>query len=46
MPKCSNKRNNKHYVQACCDFFHVTIAYLKRNSEIKDRFFKKILAQK
>ena len=26
--------------------FHVTIAYLKRNSEIKDRFLKKILTQK
>ena len=46
MPKCSSKGNNKLYVQACCDFFHVTMAYLKGNSKIKDRFFKKILTQK
>ena len=27
-------------------FFRVTIAYLKENSKIKDKFFKKILTQK
>ena len=26
--------------------FHATIAYLKENSKIKDKFFKKILPQK
>ena len=45
-PKCSSKRNNKLYVQGCCDFFHVTIVYLKGNFEIKHRFLNKILTQK
>ena len=27
-------------------FFHETIAYLKGNSKIKEKFFKKILPQK
>ena len=29
------------YVQASCDFFRLTVACLKENSEIKDKFFKK-----
>ena len=46
MHKCSSKRNSKFYVQACCRFFHEPIAYLKGNSKIKEKFFKKILTQK
>ena len=40
------KRNSKLYVQAWCGFFHETIAYLKGNSNIKEKFFKKTLTQK
>jgi len=43
---CSTKRNSKLYVQACCGFLHETIAYLKGNSKIKEKFFKEILTQK
>jgi len=42
MHKCSSKRNSKVYIQACCGFFHEPIAYLKGNSKIKEKFFKKI----
>ena len=41
-----SKRNSKLYVQAWCGFFHETIAYLKGNSKIKEKFVKKILTQK
>ena len=43
---CSCKRNSKLYVQAWCGFFHETIAYVKGNSELKEKFLKKILTQK
>ena len=40
-----DRRNGKPYVQAWCGFFHDTIAYLKGNSKIKEKLFKKILPQ-
>ena len=46
MYNCSCKRNSKLYVQAWCGFFHETIAYLKGNSKIKEKCFKKVLTQK
>ena len=38
MPKCSSMRDSKLYVQTCCNFLCVTIAYQKWNSEMKDKF--------